>query len=402
MDRAAIDAGTVVTQGDAVRIEIRIASVQVMGYMCPAAVGSTWRTGVVTTGTNLQHRLRETVGTSVPGIAVAVVDPDGIRDAVAVGMANLGSGRPASTEMVCPWFSMTKIVTATAAMRLHERGVLDLDAPMFPHVAQMGRLRPSTDAATITARHLLSHSGGLANPIPVGWIHPPGQAGPDPDTFLDGLLSKHGKLRFAPGTRSSYSNLGTLILGAAMANLTHTPFTDLVQQDVLEPLGMRSTGFAYSPALEAHAATGYHPRRSPMRYLLHRWVIGPPTGRWLSLNRFLLDGQAYGGLIGTVTDAARFVRMHLRDGELDGVQALQTDSARAMRDIRIDGKRFDLGLGWFRPSNARSADPPFVEHLGGGAGFFNVIRIYPTRDVGIAVMGNATKYDIDAVAALAL
>ncbi len=44
----------------------------------------------------------------------------------------------------------------------------------------------------------------------------------------------------------------------------------------------------------------------------------------------------------------------------------------------------------------------FVEHLGGGAGFFNVIRIYPTRGVGLAVMGNATKYDIDAVAALAL
>jgi hypothetical protein len=46
--------------------------------------------------------------------------------------------------------------------------------------------------------------------------------------------------------------------------------------------------------------------------------------------------------------------------------------------------------------------PPFVEHLGGGAGFFNVIRIYPTRAVGIVVMGNATNYDIDAVARLAL
>ena len=96
---------------------------------------------------------------------------------------------------------------------------------------------------------------------------------------------------------------------------------------------MRSTGFAYSREMEAHAATGYHPRRNPMRYLLHRWVIGPPAGRWLSLNRFLLDGQAYGGLIGTVTDAARFVQMHLRDGELDGVRVLDADHARAMREI---------------------------------------------------------------------
>jgi len=359
-------------------------------------------TDIVTTGTSLQHRLREAVGASVPGIAVAVVDPDGVREAVAVGMADLRGSRPASPDMVCPWFSMTKIVTATAAMRLMERGVLDLDAPLSPHVAQMRHLRPSTDAATITARHLLSHSGGLANPIPVGWIHPPDQAGPDPDTFLDGLLSKHGKLRFEPGTTSSYSNLGTLVLGAAMANLAQTPFAELVRTDVLEPLGMHATGFGYSSEMEALAATGYHPRRSPMRYLLHRWVIGAPAGRWLSLNRFVLDGQAYGGLIGTVSDAARFVQMHLRDGELDGIRVLDVDHARAMREIRIDGKRFDLGLGWFRPANARDADPPFVEHLGGGAGFFNVIRVYPTRGVGIAVMGNATKYDIDAVAALAL
>ncbi|MGZ6543761.1 MAG: serine hydrolase domain-containing protein [Actinomycetota bacterium] len=373
-----------------------------MGYMVrDDRVRPLWK-GIVTTGTNLQHRLRETAGTSVPGIAVAVVDPDGVRDVVAVGKADLRDGLPASAEMVCPWFSMTKIVTATAAMRLTERGLLDLDAPLAPHVEQMRHLRPTTDAAKITARHLLSHSGGLANPIPVGWIHPPDRPGPDPDTFLDGLLSKHGKLRSQPGTRSSYSNLGTLVLGAAMANLAQTPFTELVRHDLLEPLGMHATGFGYSSDMEAHAATGYHPRRSPMRYMLHRWVIGPPMGRWLSLNRFLLDGQAYGGLIGTVTDAARFVQMHLRDGELDGVRVLDADHARAMREIRVDGKRFDLGLGWFRPSNARDADPPFVEHLGGGAGFFNVIRIYPTRDVGVAVMGNATKYDIDAVAALAL
>jgi CubicO group peptidase (beta-lactamase class C family) len=73
-----------------------------------------------------------------------------------------------------------------------------------------------------------------------------------------------------------------------------------------------------------------------------------------------------------------------------------------MRQITVRGRRYDLGLGWFRPASQRDADPPFVEHLGGGAGFFHVIRIYPSRDVGVAVMGNATRYHIDAVARLAL
>ncbi len=103
-----------------------------------------------------------------------------------------------------------------------------------------------------------------------------------------------------------------------------------------------------------------------------------------------------------MTDAARFLQLHLRDGELDGTRLLPASTAREMRDIQWRGKRYDLGLGWFRPVAQRDADPPFVEHLGGGAGFFNVIRIYPTREVGIAVMGNTTKYDIDRVAALAL
>jgi CubicO group peptidase (beta-lactamase class C family) len=73
-----------------------------------------------------------------------------------------------------------------------------------------------------------------------------------------------------------------------------------------------------------------------------------------------------------------------------------------MRHVTVTGKWYDLGLGWFRPASQRDADPPFVEHLGGGAGFFNLIRIYPAQAVGIAIMGNTTNYDIDAVARLAL
>ena len=68
----------------------------------------------------------------------------------------------------------------------------------------------------------------------------------------------------------------------------------------------------------------------------------------------------------------------------------------------MPGRRYDLGIGWFVPADGRNADPPFVEHLGGGAGFFNVMRLYPTVGIGVLVMGNATKYDIDAIASLAL
>jgi CubicO group peptidase (beta-lactamase class C family) len=126
------------------------------------------------------------------------------------------------------------------------------------------------------------------------------------------------------------------------------------------------------------------------------------VGRWLGFRRFLLDGAAYGGLVGTAEDAARFLRMHLRDGELDGTRVLSAEAAAAMRRINLPGRRFDLGLGWFIPAAQRDADPPFVEHLGGGTGFFNVLRLYPSLGLGAVVMGNATSYDVDAVASLAL
>ena len=340
------------------------------------------------------------VGDGVPGVALVVVGSEGIRASAAVGVADLSRALPMTTDTAMPWFSMTKIATATAAVRLAHRRVLALDEPVLPMVPAMRLLRPADQASRITARHLLQHAGGLANPIPVSWVHPADAPGPDPDTFLQGLLAKHPKLRFEPGSRSSYSNLGTLILGAAMARASGSRFEDVARKEVLDSVGMTHTDFTFVEVVPA--ATGYHPARSPMRFLLPRWVRGETNGRWLGLRHFLLDGAAYGGLVGTAHDAARFLRMHLGDGELDGVRVIPPESAVEMRRITLDGKRYDLGLGWFRPAGARGADPPYVEHLGGGAGFFDLIRLYPTAGVGAAVMGNATKYDIDAVARLAL
>lgn len=354
----------------------------------------------MTADTGLDAKVAAIVGGTVPGVALVVVGREGIRARSATGLADLASRRPIATDMSFPWFSMTKIATATVAMRLARRGLLDLDAPVLPLAPAVRSLRPADWAERITPRHLLQHSAGLANPIPVRWIHPPDVPGPDPDAFLGGLLRKHSRLRFEPGSRSSYSNLGTLTLGAAMAAATGTRFEALMYDEVLAPVGMSSTGFSYGAGRQA--ATGYHPRRSPMRPLIPGWVRGPSSGRWMSLRRFVLDGAAYGGLIGSPDDAARFLRMHLRDGDLDGARVIAAEAAAEMRTITIRGRRFDLGLGWFLPADQRNADPPFVEHLGGGAGFFNVMRAYPSLGVGAVVMGNATKYDVGAVASLAL
>src|SRR5512142_2293810 len=107
-----------------------------------------------------------------PGLAAAVVTADGAVELVTSGLTDVGTRRPVTAQTTFLWFSMTKIVTATAAMVLADRGALDLDAPAVQHVPELCTLRQP--AALITARHLLAHSSGLANPAPRRWVRPAG------------------------------------------------------------------------------------------------------------------------------------------------------------------------------------------------------------------------------------
>lgn len=341
------------------------------------------------------------VGRLVPGLAVVVVGAHGTVACCAVGLADLERRTPMDDAVACNWFSLTKLVTATAVMQLADDGRLDLDAPVANAYGPMARMRPRSRAHRITARHLLSHSAGLANPMPLRWVHPAAEPGPDQSRLVESLLARHRRVRFDPGTSASYSNLGYLVLGELICQVTGRSFSEQVRSHVLEPLGMRSTGFA--AADPQRWATAYQRRsvsyRTIMRHLVPRWVIGPVHGDFVALNRFHVDGEAYGGLVGPASDAARFLRCHLRDGELDGTRLLSASSASAMRTIVARGRRLAVGLGWYQRGRAEGG---CVEHLGGGAGFWSCMRLWPGRQLGIVMMGNATSYDHDAIAQAAI
>ena len=124
-----------------------------------------------------------------PGLAAAVVTAEGAAGLVTSGLADIRTERPVTAHTTFLWFSMTKIVTATAVMMLADLGALDLDAPVIESVPEMGVLRGP--GSLITARHLLAHSSGLANPPPVRWVRPAGAPPPDSRTFLARLLRRH-------------------------------------------------------------------------------------------------------------------------------------------------------------------------------------------------------------------
>jgi CubicO group peptidase (beta-lactamase class C family) len=107
-------------------------------------------------------------------------------------------------------------------------------------------MRPAETVGAISAWHLLAHSSGLANPMPLRWVHPADPPGPDRARFVEHLLERHRPLRFAPGAEAAYTNLGYLVLGELVAAVSGQTFEDYVHAHVLEALAMADTGFTVS------------------------------------------------------------------------------------------------------------------------------------------------------------
>ncbi|MFI7581475.1 serine hydrolase [Kocuria kalidii] len=333
----------------------------------------------------------------IPGVSLAVVDHERLLHAGGYGVADLGARVRATPRTAYLWFSMTKIVTATAVMRLVESGHIGLDAPAADYVDYLTGPEPGLP----TVGQLLTHTAGLSNPLPLRWVHAAQDEPPPVEDMLRSLMRRRRAYRYAAGGTARYSNVGYLALGQIIEAVTGTSVETYVRQAVLEPVGMTGTGFAYQPG--APAAVGYvrAPRVADpvLRRMLPRDVAGSRTGPCLGLRPFYVDGPAYGGLVGDVVDAARFLRMHLADGQIDGRRILSADTTRAMRVIGHPGKPFHHGIGWFRRPGPGAQE--WVEHFGAGAGFWNVMRLYPDRDLGIVVMTNSTTgYDFDPVFSL--
>ena len=347
----------------------------------------------------LEAFVREKIKTNgVPGLSVAVVKGDRVVWERGFGFADLAASTPAAPATSCLWFSMTKIATATAVLKLAEHGTLDLDAPVTDYFAGFAIV---SQPVQVTVRHLLSHSSGLANPLPIRWVRSAGTLTPDRRAFVGRLLAKHRRLKFKPGTCASYSNLGYLVLGEVVSGVSGADYEEYVRDEILMPLRMDRTGFAYREPAEHGAATGYQPLRRGLGPLLKaalpRGVVGRRQGKYVAFNPFYANGPAYGGLLGGVDEAARLVTLHLNGGRVEEARVLSPESVAEMQRIVPRGGEREFGLGWFRPREARKRRPAFVEHLGGGAGFWNAMRVYPEESLGVVMMGNTTSYDHDSI-----
>jgi CubicO group peptidase (beta-lactamase class C family) len=282
----------------------------------------------------------------VPGV-VALLARHGETHVEALGSKIVGGGDPIRRDTIFRIASMTKPVTAAAAMILVEECRLRLDEPvdrLLPELAGRRVLRrldgPLNDTEParrpITLRDLLTFRMGFGILMAPPGIYPIqraaseldlGQGMPQPQTppAPDKWIRRFGTLPLMhqPGEKWVY-NTGSDVLGVLIARASGQPFERFLRERLFEPLGMRDTAFSVPPASLDRLATSYW--TNPQTGATEVYDM-PEGGQWSRPPAFPSGG---GGLVSTVDDYLSFARMLLNHGKNGGERILSRAAVETM------------------------------------------------------------------------
>lgn len=312
----------------------------------------------------------------VPGVVYVVVDQD--------ATVYAWDGGTVQRDTIFMLNSTTKAITALAVMQLAERGKLDLQDPVSKHFPV------SPYPQTLKLAHLLSHSGGVPNPLPLRWFHLESEhAGHDEAGALSKALSDHPQLSFEPGRKYQYSNLGSWLLGSVVESVAKQDLAGYLNDHVRLPLQIRAQDLSFDLQGSTRMATG-HQRRSLFGLVLYlltdRKIWAERKGRWRRVRRLYHDGRGYGGLYANADALRRILQDLLRDEP--------TLISKSSRDLIFASQKTSAGtplgttLGW---SEGALEGARWVGKPGGGPGFFSNVRIYPDQKRATILLVNCTE-----------
>jgi CubicO group peptidase (beta-lactamase class C family) len=307
----------------------------------------------------------------VPGVSMAVVRDGELVWSGAYGFADRKRERSMTVDAVFRVESISKSVTAWGVVRLVEQGKIDLDAPLEQYVGDWA-LPPESVGDMVTVRQLLSHSAGmLLGPVGAEVEYAPGNEMP---TLRDYLI-REARLVHEPGSRFLYSNVGFSLLELLVEEVTGREFAEYMDDEVLTPLGMRRSSFAWSEPIRASMPMGYERDGTPV----------PPH---------VYPVNAAGGLFAPVEDIARFVGAETT-GSFTGQGVLERESIRMLHrpQVEIPGLYGVVaeayGLGHFvehLPDGRRA-----VWHGGQGHGWMTHFHAVPEAGEGIVILTNSER-----------
>lgn len=324
----------------------------------------------------------------VPGLQYVVVDAEGILFEFAGGLADIQNQKAMTLDTTLMAYSMTKPCTAVAILQLAEQGKMGLDDPIdryLPNHPYGGH--------GITIRHLLTHTSGLPNPIPLRWVHLAEQgAGFDEDAALARVVAENPRLSFEPGRKYAYSNIGYWLLGKIVERVSGQSYTDYVRTNIIRPLGLSPQEMDFVIPDPARHANGYLAKYSLMN-LMKGFVTdskfwGEYEGKWLRLRSHHLNGPAFGGLVGTARSFGRLLQDQLRAESV----LLSPETRRLLETRQTDGRgrKIPMTLGWHVGDLNGTA---YFFKEGGGGGFHGEMRLYPAKGIASVVMVNSTVFN---------
>jgi len=232
---------------------------------------------------------------------------------------------PMTEDTIFDAASLTKVVACTpAVMLLVERGKLGLEDRLSKYLPEF----TGGGKEDVTIRQLITHVSGLRPDISLK----PDWTGADEAI----RLSCAEKLPNQPGEKIVYSDTGLILLGEVVRRVSGQPLDQFVQTEIYGPLGMKDTGFNPPKAKLGRIAPTEVENGVPVRGVVH-----DPRAR-------RMGGVAgHAGLFFTAGDLARYARMLLNGGELDGVRIFKPETVKLMTSVQtpptVDGRR---GLGW--------------------------------------------------------
>ena len=301
--------------------------------------------------------------TQTPGVAVGLLH-EGEEHVAGFGVTSTENPLEVTPDTLFQIGSITKTFTGTAAMRLVERGELDLDAPVRTYLPEL-KLSDEDVAARVTMRHLLTHTGG--------WI---GDYFDDLGSGDDALARMCESLAVLPqltplGEVWSYNNAGFYLAGRVIEVVTGKPYEHAVQELVLDPLGLENTFFFADDVMTRRFAVGHHRNEDGPPPVARPWAIGRAH-------------HAAGGIASSVRDLLRYARFHMGDGE--GVVQRATLDEMQTHAVRGPGRSSSSSaITW---SISERTGARLVGHGGGTNGQISLFFFAPEHELAFAVLTN--------------
>ena len=322
--------------------------------------------------TMLDEWIRSHVEYTGVGLVIGIVHDQDVVWLKAYGHASLDPMTPMAEDSIFRIASHSKLFTAISVLRARDAGALRLDDEVATHLPWFDIENRHPEARPVTLRHLLTHTAGL----PRESIHPAWTdfEFPEAEAVRDTISDQ--ETTYPTETKWKYSNLGFTLAGMVAEAASGTPFAELVNQAVLEPLGMDSTSVGPIPAdHQGRLATGYGRRladgsRQSMPFVDAR-AFDPATG-----------------VSSSVPDMLKFLQWQLRVRDRRSDEVLATNTLLEMQRVHWVQPSWDSGWG-LGFSVRHTEDRDLIGHGGSYPGYRTQTQLSPEEKIGVVVFTNA-------------